>query len=552
MIKGLLKNKNLLLGIIILIAVFLRVWNLDQVPPSVSMDEASIGWNAYSVLKTGGDEFGEFPLISQRGYDDWRRSTYLLLTIPFIQLFDLNPVSIRMPSVILPVLTVLTTYFIVLHLFKKKTEFSQLTALVSAFILAISPWHVYISRLGHESNACLSFLVFAIFFFLIGLKKNVYLVPSMIFFVLSMISYYSGQVFVPLFGIMLLIVYRKEIFNILRKVRLIQISAIIFVIVLIPILSNIFSPSSLTRFEGTSTFSPSAHELKYNQMILNRNKAEREGNIIAEILNNRRLYPVYVWIDGYTTHFNPSWLFQNNSSGAHKVPNLGLMYIWELPFILLGFVVLLMSSEIGRKEKILFASWFLLGVLPASIATQAPHAMRAYNMIPTWQLLSALGITYFFFKYARLRIVGIPIIGILISLGIVSLYNNYFNVFPHDQSKSFHYALGQALPFVSTIDSEYSKVVFSNEDNLYQSYMVFLYYNKYDPSLYQKQGGTISGGYAENHAFGKYEFRPIEWDNEKGENILYVVNPDDIPYNTKKLYEGKYKDGSVGVIVLEK
>ena len=69
--------RKLFLIAILVLAAFLRFWNLGNVPPSASMDEASIGYNAYSVAKIGVDEYGVFPLISQRAYDDWRRSTYL-------------------------------------------------------------------------------------------------------------------------------------------------------------------------------------------------------------------------------------------------------------------------------------------------------------------------------------------------------------------------------------------------------------------------------------------------------------------------------------------
>ena len=77
---ALLNTKKIVLIAILLLASFMRLWNLSMVPPSASLDESSIGYNAYSVLKTEGDEFGQFPLVSQRGYDDYRRSTYLFLT----------------------------------------------------------------------------------------------------------------------------------------------------------------------------------------------------------------------------------------------------------------------------------------------------------------------------------------------------------------------------------------------------------------------------------------------------------------------------------------
>src|SRR5690348_14204690 len=120
------KKEYAALFFILLLAIFFRFWNVQLIPPSASLDEQSIGWNAYSVLKTGGDEYGQFPLISQRGYDDWRRSTYLLLTIPTIGLFGLNPVAERLPSVILSVLTVFSSFWIVKLLFAKQTKYASI------------------------------------------------------------------------------------------------------------------------------------------------------------------------------------------------------------------------------------------------------------------------------------------------------------------------------------------------------------------------------------------------------------------------------------------
>src|SRR3990170_6255987 len=161
--------KFLILTGIVFIAIFFRFFLLGNVPPSASLDEASVGWNAYSILKTGGDEYGsKFPLLL-RAYDDWRPALYAYTVIPFVQIFDLNVVSVRLPSVILSVLTVVGVYFLVRKLFGQEVKSItanagsrcggtiqnskvEIIALFSTFLLAISPWHIYISRLGHEAN----------------------------------------------------------------------------------------------------------------------------------------------------------------------------------------------------------------------------------------------------------------------------------------------------------------------------------------------------------------------------------------------------------------
>ena len=470
---------NRYLAAILILAAFLRLWQLGSVPPSASMDEASIGWNAYSVLKTGGDEYGQFPIISQRGYDDWRRSTYLFLTIPFIALFDLQVIAVRLPAAILSILTVLATYHIVLLLFRSKQ-----VATLAALLLAISPWHIYISRLGHESNAYLSFFVFGVLFFL---KDR--LLFAILFFTLSMISYYAGQVLIPLFGLGILIIYRS-------KLKKMLVPILVSLPFLVPIFWSIFSPQALVRFQGTSAFD----------------------------VRQKKITNVKIFMNNYVSHFKPTWLFTNSGSESFKIPNLGLLNVWELPLTLIGILALLLSRDVDPRAKKLIFLWFFLAPLPASIATQAPHAMRSYAFLPTWQIFTAFGLVW---VASKLNIHWIILTGTLVFVSLRTVIPNYFFVFPKEQSDSFHYALSKALPYVHARESNYQKIVFSNKDNLYQSYMLYLYYSRFDPLEYRTLGGTKSGGFAETHTIGKFEFRPFDWDKES--RGLYVGNLSEFP-----------------------
>lgn len=543
-----LHSKNILLFAIILVAAVLRLHNLNGVPPSASLDESSIGYNAYSVVKTGGDEFGTFPLVSQRGYDDYRRSTYLLLVAPFVSVFGLNVVSVRLPAVILSILTVWALFGIARLLIKKPEGFSNLFAYLSTFFLAISPWHLYISRIGHESNACLSFLVFAILFFLKGLDSKKYLLLSVVFFALSMISYYSGQVIVPLMVAALLVIYRKKLFSIIFSSKKSKLMSIGVIVLAIPVVWSVFSPDALIRFRGTSTFSQSAHEKLFSDRVLKRNEAVKNKDIIGTVIYNQRLFPIVVLTQGYLDHFNPQWLFFNDEKGIFKAPYVGLLYPWQIPFIILG-IIFIFTKRVGFSSKFLLLIWFLLGPLPASIATQTPHAMRSYNGLPTWELLNALAVSCVAFRFVRYKTPLVVLTLLIAVFSFQSFYNNYFYTFPKEQSKSFQYAYGQALRYVIENKDKYNKVVISNTDNTFQSYMIFLYYSKYDPSLYQKQGGTKSGGYAATHSFGKYEFRPIDWETEKTEKTLFVTNPSEVPTGAHILFTGKYLDGTNGALV---
>src|SRR3990172_6662708 len=130
---------------VILLGFFLRVYRADAVPPSLSWDETSIGYNAYSILKTGRDEHQRFlPLDTFIAFGDYKPPLAIYATVPFVAMLGLTELAVRLPSVIAGTLTVLITYFLVLELFNNKLRITnnQSLALLSAFLLAISPWHI--------------------------------------------------------------------------------------------------------------------------------------------------------------------------------------------------------------------------------------------------------------------------------------------------------------------------------------------------------------------------------------------------------------------------
>lgn len=533
----------LILLVIILLAALLRLYNLNAVPPSASLDEASIGWNAYSILQTGHDEYGyKFPIIL-RAYDDWRPALYVYLVIPFIKIFGLDVFAVRLPSVLLSLLVVLGSYFLVKNMLKESKN-SEYIALFSTFLLAVSPWSIYISRLGHEVNLGLFFVVFGVLSFLLSQTKRWYLVLSAIFFALSLYSYQSEKIFAPLAVLTLGAIYRKELYKIKK---IVFVSIVIGLIVSVPILVASLSPQALIRFKGTSAFD-SSNPL-YNESAKRLLESRQRGDFIGEILNNRRITSLNIFLSQYFSHFNLQWLFGNRGSESFKTPGLGLLYAFEAPFFLAG-IFFLFKNKYSFKTKATISSWVLLSFVAPAVATQAPHAMRSYNVLPMPQILVGIGILEigkFFPKKP-----AIILLGILVVSQLYYFWSQYFFVFPKVHSSSFQYPLSKAMPYVFNHHGEYKTVVISNRDNLYESYMFFLFYSKYDPLTYLREGGTRSGGFAETHKIGKYEFRPIFWDEDKiRQKILFVGNPSDFPKDIKTLKEFKDLDGKTSIIITE-
>ena len=540
-----MKKNFLILLAIVFLGLALRIYQLDTVPPSASLDEASIGWNAYSILYTGKDEYGyKFPILL-RAYDDWRPAFYVYLVIPFIKLLGLNVWAVRLPSIILSTLSIFSAFYLIKSLFISYKEKEKI-ALLSSLFLAISPWSIYISRLGHETNAGFAFGIFAVTFFLLfinSLKKR-YIYFSSIFLALSFYAYQSEKVFIPLFSLILVFLFRKEL---LRNKKHLFFAFLIGFIILIPVLKSTFSQEGLSRFKGTSVYDVNAPD--FFQASLVRRDARARGDLLTEIKNNNRIIYLRIVSKNYISHFNPIWLFTDGVSSDFKAPGSGLLNLFQLPLILLGLIYLF--KRFNKSVIIFIVAWLLISPMAAAITTGSPHAMRSYSFLPIWQILGALGSVYIInlIKNNFFKKTAIIIMSILVITNCFYFLRQYFIFFPRQDSISFQYALSQAIPYVLKNERSYKKIVISNRRNLYQSYMFFLFYSKFDPVLYQRLGGTNSGGYDITHAFLKYEFRPIlSIDEEK--DVLYIRNFINLPKEMKIVRSFNSLNGEKAVIAV--
>src|SRR3990167_968883 len=188
---------------ILVLAFILRFYKLGEIPLSLDWDENSNAYNAYSILKTGRDEYGNFLPLTNRSFDDYKPPLYMYLNIPAVAIFGLTPLAARLPSAIFGFLTIPFIYLLTKKLFK-----DEKIAILSTLFLAISPWHIQFSRVGFEATVGLFFAVAAITAFLYGLANKKYLISSAIFLGFSAYSYHTERIFVPLLFIASFIIFK--------------------------------------------------------------------------------------------------------------------------------------------------------------------------------------------------------------------------------------------------------------------------------------------------------------------------------------------------------
>src|SRR3990167_10874100 len=114
------KLAYLVLGIIIITGFFLRIYKISEIPASLSPDEAALGYNAYSFLKTGADEHGKFFPLALQSFGDWKLPVYPYSAVLSVAVLGLTETAIRLPSVLAGTIGIVLIYFISLSFFKKK------------------------------------------------------------------------------------------------------------------------------------------------------------------------------------------------------------------------------------------------------------------------------------------------------------------------------------------------------------------------------------------------------------------------------------------------
>lgn len=531
-----MKNQinTILLLLIFIFAFILRFWQLGNNPPSLDWDEASLGYNAYSLLRTGADEYGNFLPLSIRSFNDYKPPLYTYLTIIPVFIFGLSEYSTRFISAFFGTLTVVISYFLVKELFPKKTiKFF----LLFTFIFSISPWHIQFSRIAFEANIAQFFIILGVLLFLKGGKLGHFYLLSFISFALSIYGYHSPRLVVPILLLGLIFIYRKEI---KENLWWFSVSLILFFFLMLPILNQMRVGTA--RFSSVTVVNP---DERLRESIEATEIDQERGDLLGRLMHNRRVVYSREILAGYLDHFNFDFLFlTGDPPGRHHAAGLGMLYLWDLPFMILG--VLGIIREIGaiRGNRVLIW-WFLVAPVASALTTGTPHAVRALLYIPTYQILIVFGLIRFIKGVIRFPFVPSGLLRMTLSVVfLLFIFNFYYYLHmyyvhtPNEYSQWWQYGYKEAVKEVTKIEKDYDKVIVTYVYD--QPYIFFLFYIPIDPSWYQQNWGDGEIKRAER-TFGKYEFRNLDWGNDNNlTNVLLVGTPGEIPEDTTGLVKEIY------------
>jgi len=518
-------KKIILIGIFAL-ALFLRIYNLTNYPNGLNADEAALGYNTYSLLKTGRDEFGHPWPINFQSFNDWKPGFYVYLTIPFVAILGLNEWAVRLPSAILGSLTIVVFYLLVKKMFKNKSRFFPL---IAAFLLAISPWHLHFSRGAWETNVATFFMVLGAYFFFLALEKPRYYFFSALSFILSMFTYHSARVVVPLLGLGIFIFYGKKIL-VKENLRQIMATLTLGIFSLGILFFSLTGQAGVSRFSGVGIFADQGPFWRVNEM---RGQHAEPYSLWPKILHNKLLEYSIQFLDNYLRHFQGNFLFiSGDEIQRNKVPEMGQMYLLEAPFLILGFYFLLKK----RPQNYQFIFWWLAVAPVASALTfQSPHAIRALNMVIPLMIITAYGLTEsldFFQK--RLPFISSLAVGCLLMAYIwnFSFYlHQYYVHYPQTYPYAWEGGFRDLVSYIQSQENRFEKIYVTNHYD--QPYILFAFYLKYSPEKLQREAVLTPKdqyGFSTVAHFGKYYFGPIDRRKLAGErNIMIIGAPEEIP-----------------------
>lgn len=529
--RGRMKEK-IILGLVVLLAFFVRFYRLDVVPSSINWDEASVLWNAHLLAKTGSDEFANSFPVSIRSFEDFKPPLLTYAATGSVFLFGVSEWAVRLPSALAGTATVAMIYFLVRE---KKL------ALLAALFLAVSPWHLVFSRIAFEASLALFLFTSAVFFLVRFLSRcsSLYFLLSIFLFALAFYTHHSVRLAFPLFlGGVLLFNFR---FFIVRW-RLVLLGFVLAGVLLAPLFYSNWRYQSLrARFGQTSIFySPGLRDVA--KLFVEKERLywaddQKNKDALGKISHNSLLVYGKLFLRNFVDHFNFDFLYlTGDNNPRHRIPDVGTLLLLQLPFVVVGAYFLVRKRPAWAS---IVGWWFLVAPVASALTTETPHASRAFLFIVPYQIIAAYGVL----EILRLaggivRPIIVSILAVLYITNVFYVSHMYFIHLPIEDASAWQYGYKQAVDWVNRNGKDYQKIYVTKYYD--QPYIYFLLYGGFPPTL--KNDGTFSDGF-NRFRFVNFGALPEEEFVQISHDDLLILSPFEFQSRVKTLEEIKFPDG---------
>jgi hypothetical protein len=463
-----------LLVMALTVGIVLRTAALQRVPAGFNQDEACNGYDAYSLLRTGRDQHGNLLPVAIQAFNDYRMPLFdYSLVIP-VGIFGLRPLSVRLGAALWGIADLIGVAVVACMLIGLRG------AALAVALLAISPWHLPISRFGHEAitAAATISLATAAFFLALRMRRGRWLLVSGLMFGFSLYSYSITKAFLLPFAIWLVAFYWRD----LRRFRkYVLAAAIIVVICAIP-----------------QAWALSRH---YAQMMARYHSVSVLGLAWAMRLR--------VIGQGLFFNLGPNFLFRYGSDDVSlHPPGYGQLLVAQAAMLFLALCSLLDPGF--RRAAVFLLGWFAIAAITAVLILPFGHPLHTLMMLTPLTLLCALGMVFLFDLATASRTARLAVAAVILLAAAVQgtrFLTFYFRDYPALAAYQFQYGLGDAV--VHANDAGSGPVVITQYSN--QPYIYVLFFTRYPPERFQKdQVVQAPGLFGPVSSFDRYRFEDAE------------------------------------------
>lgn len=491
---------------LILFGSFLRLFKLGQIPNSYTPDEVAQGYTAYSLLKTGHDEWGSSNLFSFRSFGDYKPSLQTLLMIPSIKVFGLTPFAIRFPNALFSILLIPLTAVLAFELFHQ----SRLS-LISAMLVTVSPILLPMSRLALEANLIVVVNLLAVIFYL--KRKDFF---SLFFFGLSLLTYHSAKIIFPLSLFVLFLLVR-------RNFRSLALGVVIFIFVIL-----------ITSSSRTGDIIIAHPTDQWQSVAESRYTATISGlpDIVSRLFNNKLTYLLFLFSHNYLSYLSPQFLA---TSGAGEttygmLPGQGILGLIAFTGLTIGLILFLRKPKSNSLQLLLML--ILIAPIPAALSKGSYSANRLSLISPYLQILAAYGLD--FLVYHRSRFLQI-LVAILFAFESGYFLTKYFFQANTILSQGMLYGHRQVADYLQQFPNH--NVIYSRRLSEPQAYVTF--WNRVNPLVtqqysqdwlrYQQLGLKFLDQLGE-YRLENYLFKEISFTSDSQiPNSILVGRPEEFP-----------------------
>lgn len=514
-----------ILILISFLSVGLFLYKINVSPPCLNADEAANAYDAYSILNTGKDQYGVTLPLRFKSFGDYKLPLLTYMSIPFIKIFGLNEIGIRMVNFPFVLLFPIIIYLLTQELFNKKN-----VSLLAAFLSAFAPGLQLLGRQAHEGYMTAFFLTFSFYMFFKLLKKQTVLNFLLLTFnfLLCLFGYHSSRLWAGFFFLSFCyFIFKKQ----LKKISLI---IFIAVLLLFGITDVLYSP---TRIKNLLFFNNVGFSLKINEF---------RANGGSRIMYNKLTVGAKDLLFDYLTYFSPQFMVTVGDSNIRfGIPGLSPITPIEYIFIFIGLYYLFKNKEKWRYYLLLI---FLFSPLSACLSWAGGSVTRSVFIFIPALIISAYGVINLFNKK---NLIFYILLSILYFLFLFYSWDFYLNQYPKKAivTRSWQCGYKELLTYVKDNYDRFNNFYVTRKNG--QPYIYFLFYLKYSPALYQR---TSLLSPPDEYGFGQIEqFDKFIFDFPSGKqlkNSAAIGFPDDFS-EIEKPYLKEIKIGTEIIFLIK-